>query len=165
MWQNAGRSDIDQWIFIIYITRCRFSGCQRRITKKWCHELSKLPKAILDFAWQALISFCTSATCCRCGLGRDVPHTYHKVISRPNVANSKSVESVLKMRRANGQPRIYNNSDRGYIWHDNITGWQENCRFYYSWKRDSNRIDSQGNIMIKEAAQRKKSSGRTYQSC
>ena len=51
-----------------HVTRCRFSGCQRRITQKWCTK---------SRTTQALGSSSTSASCCRCGLGRGVPHTYH----------------------------------------------------------------------------------------
>jgi len=38
MWQNAGRSGIDQWNFIMS------PAASGEYTKKWCPELSKLPK-------------------------------------------------------------------------------------------------------------------------
>ncbi len=48
MWQNAGRSGIDQqWSFImspVAASQSQVSECQRRITKKWCPDSPELSK-------------------------------------------------------------------------------------------------------------------------
>ncbi len=104
--------------------------------KKWCPELSKLPKAVLHKPWEAPTH--ASTTSCGCVLG---------IISDLKAERSKSVEAVLKMRRANQE----SNSDRGY----DMIALPDGKRTVEFTKKEF-RIDPQDNV-IKEATQRTKS--------
>lgn len=54
MWQNAGRSGIDQWNFFLNpVTSARSSDPKGEYTRKWCPELRKLPTAKLHSPWDA----------------------------------------------------------------------------------------------------------------
>ena len=142
MWQNAGRSGIDQWNFVMSPVAAS-QDASGEYTRKWCPELSKLPKAVLHKPWEASTEVLQAA-------GVKLGETYpNRIISDLKGERSKSVEAVLKMRRANQQ----SNSDRGY---DTITLPDGKQTVVFTKKEY--RIDQHGTV-IKEATLRKKSSG------
>ena len=97
MWQNAGRSGIDHGTLSCHpLPLLRMPAANIRRSCVPSYQSYQKPYYTPT---RALGSSSTSATCCRCGLGRDVPHTY--IISDLKAERSKSVEAVLKMRRAN----------------------------------------------------------------
>ena len=105
-------------------------------TKKWCPELSKLPNAVLHKPWEAPAQLLQAAGVV---LGETYPT---RIISDLKAERIKSVEAVLKMRRANQE----SNSERGY---DMIT------------LPDGKRTVVFTKNVIKEATQRKKTTGGT----
>mmetsp|Transcript_12245 Transcript_12245/g.20173 ORF Transcript_12245/g.20173 Transcript_12245/m.20173 type:complete len:370 (+) Transcript_12245:215-1324(+) len=142
MWQNAGRSGIDQWNFVMSPVAAS-QDSSGEYTRKWCPELSKLPKAVLHKPWEAPAQVLHAAGVV---LGETYPT---RIISDLKAERSKSVEAVLKMRRANQE----SNSDRGY----DMISLPDGKRTVVFTKKEF-RIDPQGNV-IKEFAQRKKSTG------
>ena len=112
-------------------------------TKKWCPELSKLPKSILHKPWEAPNEVLKTAGVV---LGETYPT---RIISDLKAEQSKSVQAVLKMRRANQQ----SNNDRGY---DMIT--LANGKRTVVFTKKMFRIDKQGNVIKETASQSKKSS-------
>jgi hypothetical protein len=148
MWQNAGRSGIDQWNFVMSPVAASQDG-SGEYTKMWCPELSKLPKAVLHKPWEAPTQVLQAAGVV---LGGPYPP---RIISDLKAERSKSDEAVLKMRSANQE----SNSDRGY---DMIT-LPDGKRTVVFTKKEF-RIDPQGNV-IKEATQRKKSAGGISKVC
>ncbi len=140
MWQNAGRSGIDQWNFVMSPVAAS-QDASGNYTKRWCPELSKLPIAVLHRPWEAPTQVLQAA-------GMVLGDTYPtRIISDLKAERSKSVEAVLKMRRANQQ----SNSDRGY---DMITLPDGKQTVVFTKKEF--RIDQQGNV-IKEATQSRQS--------
>jgi hypothetical protein len=143
MWQNAGRSGIDQWNFVMSPVAAS-QDASGDYTRKWCPELSKLPKAVLHKPWEAPIPVLEAAGVI---LGTNYPL---RIVSDLKAERSKSVEAVLKMRSSNQQ----SNSERGY---DMITLPDGKQTVVFTKKEF--RIDRQGNV-LKEAAATKKSAGR-----
>jgi len=94
---------IDQWNFVMSPVAAS-QDVSGEYTKKWCPELSKLPKAVLHKPWEAPAQVLHAAGVV---LGGTYPT---RIISDLKAERSKSVEAVLKMRRANQE----SNSDRGY---------------------------------------------------
>ena len=143
MWQNAGRSGIDQWNFVMSPVAAS-QDASGDYTRKWCPELSKLPKAVLHKPWEAPIPVLEAAGVI---LGTNYPL---RIVSDLKAERIKSVEAVLKMRSSNQQ----SNSDRGY---DMITLPDGKQTVVFTKKEF--RIDRQGNVM-QEAASTKKSAGK-----
>lgn len=104
MWQNAGKSGVDQWNFVISPE----SGSQDptgRYTKKWIPELRKLSLDTgLHRPWETPLIILQ-----RYGisLGEDYPH---RVVTRLKEERAKSIESIMTMRR-NSQAF---NDNKGY---------------------------------------------------
>lgn len=103
MWQNAGRSGIDQWNFIMSPVAAS-QDTSGEYTRKWVPELAKLPNSCLHKPWEAPPQLLQTAGV---ALGHNYPT---RIISDLKAERAISVESVLKMRRQNQQC----NSDRGY---------------------------------------------------
>lgn len=136
---ECGSIGHDQWNFFMSPVAAS-QDASGEYTKKWCPELSKLPNAVLHKPWEAPAQLLQAAGVV---LGETYPT---RIISDLKAERSKSVEAVLKMRRANQE----SNSDRGY---DMIT-LPDGKRTVVFTKKEF-RIDPQGNV-VKEAAQRKK---------
>ena len=92
MWQNAGRSGIDQWNFVMSPVAAS-QDHTGKYTKKWVPELSKLSKPLLHKPWDAPEAVLSEAGIV---LGETYPHRI--VLDLPS-ERAASVESVLKMRR------------------------------------------------------------------
>lgn len=107
-------------------------------TKKWCPELSKLPKSILHKPWEAPEEVLKTAGVV---LGETYPT---RIISDLKAEQSKSLQAVLKMRRANQQ----SNNDRGY---DMIT--LANGKRTVVFTKKMFRIDKQGNLIKETTSQ------------
>jgi len=114
-------------------------------TKKWCPELSKLPKSVLHKPWEAPKEVLKTAGVV---LGETYPT---RIISDLKAEQSKSLQAVLKMRRANQQ----SNNDRGY---DMVTLADGKRTVVFTKKMF--RIDRQGN-MIKETASQSRGKSRS----
>lgn len=103
MWQNAGRSGIDQWNFVMS-PEAASQDVTGLYTKKWVPSLSKLPKPFLQKPWVASTEILQEAGVV---LGKSYPH---RVIINLKEERQKSVDSVLAMRRKNQ----HRNDNRGY---------------------------------------------------
>jgi deoxyribodipyrimidine photolyase len=104
MWNNAGKSGIDQWNFILSpVTASQDpSGAYVR---KWVPELADLPcTAFVHRPWEAPLEVLEQANVV---LGKTYPH---RVIQNLKEERAKSVESTLETRR---QFQEFN-TDRGY---------------------------------------------------
>jgi len=106
MWQNAGRSGIDQWNFVMSPEAASQDG-DGSYTKRWVPELARLSKPLLHKPWQVPIDNLLQAGVV---LGQTYPH---RIVVDLKGERKKSIESVLEMRREN---QTYNDSG-GY---DNI---------------------------------------------
>merc|ERR1712176_871244 len=106
MWQNAGRSGIDQWNFV----NSPENGSQdptRAYVRKWIPELRRLPDRVLHKPWTAASDVLARA-------GVDLGRTYpRRIVSDLKAERRISVEMVLEMRRAN--------QDRNFQGYDTIT--------------------------------------------
>ena len=92
MWQNAGRSGIDQWNFVMSPVAAS-QDQTGEYTKKWVPELSNLDKPILHKPWEAPDEVLSRAGVI---LGETYPH---RIIVDLKTERAKSVENVLTMRR------------------------------------------------------------------
>ena len=103
MWQNAGRSGIDQWNFVLS-PETASQDPSAGYTKKWVPELSKLSKKTIHQPWKASESELEAAGVV---LGVTYPR---RIVENLNLEREKSVDAVLEMRR-NSQEY---NDDGGY---------------------------------------------------
>jgi deoxyribodipyrimidine photolyase len=94
MWQNAGRSGIDQWNFVMSPVAAS-QDASGDYTRKWVPELSKLSKPLLHKPWEAQEEVLEQAGVV---LGDIYPH---RVVSDLTGERRLTVESVLKMRNKN----------------------------------------------------------------
>jgi deoxyribodipyrimidine photolyase len=103
MWQNAGRSGVDQWNFIMSPENAS-QDATGAYTRRWVPELAGLPNKVLHKPWQA-----PKDALVRAGivLGKTYPN---RVVSNLKMERKRSVDSVLKMRRASQCA----NNERGY---------------------------------------------------
>merc|ERR1719183_3218121 len=71
MWQNAGRSGIDQWNFLISPVEAKAQDPSGAYVRRWVPELAKLPTRYLHRPWEA-----TPQELASCGvwLGENYPH-------------------------------------------------------------------------------------------
>jgi len=103
MWQNAGRSGIDQWNFVMS-PETASQDPSARYTKRWVPELSNLSKKIIHQPWKASEADLEEA-------GVIFGDTYPKrIVENLKLEREKSLNSVLEMRR-NSQNY---NDDSGY---------------------------------------------------
>ena len=103
MWQNAGRSGLDQWNFVLS-PETASQDPSGSYVRKWVPELRKLPNKTLHRPWKANRDDLERANV---RLGVDYPH---RIITNLQGERQFTVDAVLKMRR-----KAQNfNSDRGY---------------------------------------------------
>jgi len=134
MWQNAGRSGVDQWNFVLSPE----TGSQDPTgdyTRKWIPELRELPKTFLHQPWKAPNEVLIKAGV---HLGDSYPV---RIIDDLKKERSISVQSVLRMRRENQSK----NSDRGY----DIIELPNGDKITVFTKREY-RIDRAGNVIKTE---------------
>jgi deoxyribodipyrimidine photo-lyase len=103
MWQNAGRSGIDQWNFVLSPENAS-QDPSGSYTRKWVPELKGLQKQYIHRPWQASQEELKKAGVV---LGESYPH---RIVEDLKAERAKSVESVLAMRRDSQRQ----NDDRGY---------------------------------------------------
>jgi len=138
MWQNAGRSGIDQWNFVMSPVAAS-QDVTGSYTRKWVPELSSLPKAFLHKPWEAPQEVLNDKGII---LGETYPE---RIVEDLNREKEISDSNVLKMRKKHPQ---FNDS-RGYDL-INIDG-QRTVVF----TKKQFRIDKNG-ILIKETKPSKK---------
>ena len=103
MWQNAGRSGIDQWNFFMSPENAS-QDHTGSYTKRWIPELSNIPLKYLHKPWTAPATVLAKAGVI---LGDNYPI---RVCLDINAAREKTTNSVLAMRRRN----LHFNDDGGY---------------------------------------------------
>lgn len=143
MWQNAGRSGIDQWNFVMSPVAAS-QDATGMYTKKWVPELSKLSKPVLHKPWEAPEMVLSNAGIV---LGETYPN---RIVTDLPAERETSVENVLKMRRNSQQ---YNDK-KGY---DLITLPAGEKTVVFTKKEY--RIDSKG-IVIPSTSERKSPKGK-----
>ncbi|KAL7551091.1 hypothetical protein ACHAWF_014287 [Thalassiosira exigua] len=132
MWQNAGRSGIDQWNFSMSPVAAS-QDPTGSYTRKWVPELAKLPKSVLHRPWEAPSQVLQAADVV---LGSSYPS---RIITDLKRERAQSVEAVLEARRQNQQ---FNN-DRGY----DIVNLPNGKQTVLFTKKEF-RIDRQGNAIV-----------------
>ena len=104
MWQNAGKSGIDQWNFVLSPVTAS-QDPTGSYTRKWVPELARLPTAgLVHKPWEAPADVLDEAGVV---LGENYPH---RVVSDLKAERRQSIESTLTVRR-NSQEF---NTERGY---------------------------------------------------
>jgi len=92
MWQNAGRSGIDQWNFVMS-PETASQDPSGRYTKRWVPELSQLSKKTIHQPWKASESDLETA-------GVIFGDTYPtRIVKDLKLEREKSLNAVLEMRR------------------------------------------------------------------
>merc|ERR1712238_346234 len=103
MWQNAGRSGIDQWN-VVLSPETASQDPSARYTKRWVPELSQLSKKTIHQPWKASETDLETA-------GVILGDTYPtRIVENLKLEREKSLHAVLEMRR-NSQ---HYNDDSGY---------------------------------------------------
>ena len=92
MWQNAGKSGVDQWHFVLSPENGKSRDPKGSYVRKWCPELRDVPVKYLFTPWQ----YTTSV----------IP----RIIVDLRAARKSALESTLDVRRANPQF----NDENGY---------------------------------------------------
>ena len=104
MWQNAGKSGIDQWNFVLSPVTAS-QDPTAAYTRRWVPELAQLPTAALVHKpWEAPEEVLEQAGVV---LGETYPH---RVVTDLKAERRHSIASTLEMRRKSQQF----NTDRGY---------------------------------------------------
>ena len=104
MWQNAGRSGIDQWNFVLS-PKTASQDPTGAYTKKWVPELSALPTTnLLHRPWEATDEVLRDAGIV---LGQSYPH---RIVTDLKHERQQSIKSTLEMRRKSQEY----NSEKGY---------------------------------------------------
>ena len=145
MWQNAGRSGIDQWNFVLS-PKTASQDPTGDYTKKWVPELAALPTTnLLHRPWEATEEVLNNAGVV---LGQTYPH---RIVKDLNRERQHSIESTLAMRR---KSQAYN-SDRGYDLIDLPNG--QKCVVF---TKKEFRIDEEGNLLKHDDKSGKKTARR-----
>jgi len=131
MWNNAGRSGIDQWNFVLSPENASQDGTGE-YTKKWVPELAGLSKPLIHKPWQSPKEVLERAGVV---LGKTYPH---RIVTDLKEERQHSLDSVLKMRR-NAQEY---NDKRGY----DIIALPDGENTAVFTKKEY-RIDGEGNLM------------------
>ncbi len=132
MWQNAGRSGIDQWNFVLS-PKTASQDPSGEYTKKWVPELATLPTTnLLHRPWEATPEVLKEAGVI---LGETYPQ---RIVKDLKLERQTSIESTLSVRRKSQQY----NSERGYDLIDLPNG-QKTVVF----TKKEYRIDEQGNLL------------------
>lgn len=102
MWQNAGRTGLDMWNFVIHPeTSARSSDPTGAYVRKWLPELAQLPNAYIHAPWKAPESVLSSA-------GVQLGATYpQRIIADLGAARKQSQAAVLEMR-SRSMPQFFN---------------------------------------------------------
>jgi hypothetical protein len=109
MWQNAGRSGIDQWNFVMSPENAS-QDPTGRYTRKYVPELAKLPNKLLHKPWLATPRELAEAGV-ELGGGQTGGGSYPlRVVTDLKAERAASVAAVLEMRRAHQDL----NDARGY---------------------------------------------------
>ena len=147
MWQNAGRSGIDQWNFVLS-PKTASQDPTGDYTRKWVPELATLPTTnLVHRPWEATEEVLNEAGVI---LGETYPH---RIVKDLKLERQLSIDSTLSMRRSS---QSYN-SDRGYDLIDLPNG-QKTVVF----TKKEYRIDENGVVLKPDTSSSgKKSSGRT----
>jgi len=103
MWQNAGRSGIDQWNFVMSPTAAS-QDSSGNYTKHWVPELSRLPRSFLHKPWDAQEQVLQEAGVI---LGKTYPQ---RIVTDIDKERNISNKNVLEMRRKHQRF----NDNRGY---------------------------------------------------
>ena len=148
MWQNAGRSGIDQWNFVLS-PKTASQDPSGEYTKKWVPELARLPTAdLIHRPWEATEEVLNDA-------GVILGHTYpHRIVTNLKQERERSVKRVLSMRNKSQEY----NSDKGYDLIELPNG-QKSVVF----TKKEYRIDERGNL-LKHHDTRSKKNGRQTKS-
>ncbi|QDZ19871.1 cryptochrome photoreceptor [Chloropicon primus] len=93
MWQNAGKSGLDQWNFTVGPTAKSLDPSGDYV-RRWVPELKRLPKPFLHAPWEA-----TEAVLVEAGLslGENYPHRISAVADVASAKN-RNLQAVLKLR-------------------------------------------------------------------
>ncbi len=146
MWQNAGRSGIDQWNFVLS-PKTASQDPSGEYTKRWVPELAALPTTnLVHRPWEATAEVLEQAGVI---LGQTYPH---RIVIDLKLERQLSIENTLAMRRKSQEY----NSDRGYDLIDLPNG-QKTVVF----TKKEYRIDDQGNLLKQDNSSEKKTSHRT----
>ena len=94
MWQNAGRSGIDQWNFVLSPENAS-QDITGAYTRRWCPELSRLSNKWLHTPWKAPPHELAAAGVT---LGVSYPH---RIVADLAAERRLGVQAVLDMRRLN----------------------------------------------------------------
>lgn len=93
MWQNAGRSGIDQWNFVISPEKASAQDPTGSYVRKWVPELQKLPNRYIHRPWEAPDEVLAAASV---KLGVNYPF---RCIDDLQSARAAATAAVLEMRR------------------------------------------------------------------
>jgi hypothetical protein len=130
MWQNAGRSGIDQWNFVLSPENAS-QDPSGAYTRRWCPELAGLNNKFLHTPWKAAAHHLSAS-------GVQLGVTYpHRVVTDLAAERGASVEAVLQMRRLASQ---YN--DAGGYDCIQLPGGQTTRVF----TKQEYRLDASGNV-------------------
>jgi len=139
MWQNAGRSGIDQWNFVLS-PKTASQDPTGAYTRRWVPELSTLPTTkLMHCPWEATEAVLQES---RIVLGETYPH---RIVVDLKGERQKSIESTLEVRR---KAQDYN-TDRGYDLIDLPNG-QKSIVF----TKKEYRIGPDGNLLLSSASTR-----------
>jgi deoxyribodipyrimidine photolyase len=93
MWQNAGRSGIDQWNFVMSPENAS-QDPTGSYTRQWVPEVAGLPKSVLHKPWKASKDALAQAGVV---LGVTYPH---RIVPNLEAERKQSIDNVLSMRRS-----------------------------------------------------------------
>eukprot|EP00429_Kryptoperidinium_foliaceum_P029869 CAMPEP_0176134266 /NCGR_PEP_ID=MMETSP0120_2-20121206/68089_1 /TAXON_ID=160619 /ORGANISM="Kryptoperidinium foliaceum, Strain CCMP 1326" /LENGTH=225 /DNA_ID=CAMNT_0017469911 /DNA_START=157 /DNA_END=830 /DNA_ORIENTATION=+ len=132
MWNNAGKSGIDQWNFVLSPIAAS-QDPSGDYTRKWVPELAELPSAsLVHRPWEAPAEVLEQANIV---LGETYPD---RVITDLKGERAKSIESTLEMRRKSQHA----NTDRGY----DVIGLP-NGKSTVVFTKKKYRIDAKGDVL------------------
>jgi deoxyribodipyrimidine photolyase len=102
MWQNAGRTGLDMWNFVIHpVTSAQTSDPTGAYVRKWIPELARLPNPYIHAPWQAPESVLLAA-------GVKLGTTYpERLVTDLEAARTCSKRAVLEMR-IHSEPDFFN---------------------------------------------------------
>lgn len=134
MWQNAGRSGIDQWNFSLRPDKGESRDPKGKYVRKWVPELTKLPTRFLFAPWTSPLKTLQESGVI---LGENYPV---RIVTDLEAARRSTTFRVLSMRRAN----LSRNDDGGYDLIDLPDG--QKTRVF---TKKSFRLNREGNLLTK----------------
>ena len=140
MWQNAGRSGIDQWNMILRPDSGMSRDPQGIYVRKWVPEIKELPTKYIFAPWTAPPEVLRRAGV---SLGNTAASTYpERIIKNLQQCRQESSAAVLKMRRSN----LHFNDNRGY----DIIALPSGAKTKVFTKKEF-RLDKHGNLIRQPA--------------